>query len=68
MGGRHSDQHRCTKLLFTDDTQDLSKPLLEASRNLDCWFAATIVSWFAGLSTTIYMVVECMLCCAASRE
>ena len=25
--------------------------------------SATIVSWFAGLSTTIYTVVECMLRC-----
>ena len=30
--------------------------------------SATIVSWFTGLSTTIYTVVECMLCCAANRE
>ena len=30
--------------------------------------SATIVSWFAGLSTTIYTVVEYMLRCAASRE
>ena len=30
--------------------------------------SATIVSWFAGLSTTIYTVVECMLRCAVSCE
>ena len=61
MSGRHSDQYGCAKLLFTHATQDLSKVLLGASHNHTAGLSATIVSWFAGLSTTIYTVVECML-------
>ena len=43
MGEWHSDQYGCTKLLFTHTTQNLSKALLGAIRNRNCW----IVSWFA---------------------
>ena len=49
MGGRRSDQYGCTKLLFTHATQDLSKALLGASRNRDCWFVSydcQLVCWF----------------------
>ena len=54
MGGRHSDQYGCTKLLFTHDTQDLSKALLGASHNSDCWFVSNdcqLICWFVNYDT-----------------
>ena len=49
MGERHSDQYGCTKQLFTHAIQDLSKALLGASRNRNCWFVSygcQLVCWF----------------------
>ena len=49
MGGWHSDQYGCTKLIFTNATQDLSKALPGASRNRDSWFVSydsQLVCWF----------------------
>ena len=49
MGGRHVDQYGCTKLFFTHATQDLSKALLGASRNRNCWLVSydcQLVCWF----------------------
>ena len=49
MSGRHSDQYECTKLDFTDRTQDLSKALLGASSKRNCWFVrydCQLVCWF----------------------
>ena len=68
MGVRHSDEYGCTKLLFTHTTRTSARRYLRLAAITTAGLSATIVTLFAGLSTTIYTVVECMLRCAASRE
>ena len=58
MSGWRWDQYACTKLLFTHTTQDLSKALLGASRNLDCWFVSYDCQLVCGHALIIFILIK----------